>query len=259
MASMDTPKASNTKLSVSLDLRIVVVVLLAIIVAMVIAWKPWDAQISANSRTVKVTGETTIKSEPDEYVFYPNYQFKNADKQVALGESNKKNAEVVAKLKELGVSDSKIKTNTNGFGGEIYYSSPDGSKDTTYTLSLTVTVGTKDLAQKVQDYLNETSPTGSVSPQATFSTAKRKTLESQARTAAIKDAKAKADQNAENLGFKVGKVKEVTDGQGFEVMPMMGRGSTMELKATDASLSSPSIQPGENEIPYSVTVTYFLK
>lgn len=249
----------SNKVSLSLDLRLLCVVLLAVIIAMLIMWRPWQSQISADSRTVKVTGQTTLKSEPDEYVFYPTWQFKNADKQAGLDESNKKNIDVVAKLKELGVPDSKIKTNTSGYGGEIYYMAPDSSsKDTTYSLSLTVTVGAKDLAQKVQDYLNTTSPTGSVSPQAAFSTAKRKNLETQARDAAVKDAKAKAEQNAKNLGFKVGAVKEVTDGQGFDYVTMDSARGAVAMSA-DTKIAAPAIQAGENEISYSVTVTYFVK
>ncbi len=51
-----------------------------------------------------------------------------------------------------------------------------------------------------------TAPTGQVSPRPNFSDAKRKELESKARDEATKDARAKADQSARNLGFKVGKI-----------------------------------------------------
>jgi uncharacterized protein YggE len=97
-----------------------------------------------------------------------------------------------------------------------------------------------------------------VSPQANFSDAKRKDLERQARDAATKDARAKADQSAKNLGFKVGLVKTVTDGTGFGgiIYPLTASGVA---KATDLSQPSLAIQPGENDLSYTVTVTYYLK
>jgi uncharacterized protein YggE len=120
---------------------------------------------------------------------------------------------------------------------------------------LTITVNDKALTQKVQDYLVTTSPTGSVSPQTTFSEAKRKELESKARDEATKDARSKAEQSAKNLGFKIGKVKSVEDGSGFGGI-VLREGLTM---ASDSKATSLSVQPGENDLHYTVTVTYYLR
>jgi len=249
------PDSSNTKINLSFDYRWIVGFLIVVIGVMLILWKPWNAQISADSRTVKVSGEAKLTAVPDEFVFNPTYQFKNADRDVALNELSKKSDEIVKKLKDLGVADNKIKTNSDGYDYPIYQS--DEESTPTYTLRLTVTVGNKDLAQKVQDYLVSTSPTGAVSPQANFSDSKRGELESQARDQATKQARAKAEQSAKNLGFKLGAVKSVEDGVGFDkVFPMMGRGSAEMDTAQDTQLQ---IQPGENDLSYSVTVTYFLK
>ncbi len=104
-----------------------------------------------------------------------------------------------------------------------------------------------------------TSPTGSVSPQATFSDAKQKELETQARNAAAKDARSKADEMAKNIGFKVVKVKSLTDDQGFGgvIRPMYATDS----KALNAQEATPSltVQPGENDLPYTITVEYYIK
>ncbi|HUS26338.1 MAG TPA: SIMPL domain-containing protein [Nevskiaceae bacterium] len=254
MDTTSTPTANKSKLNVSLDLRIIVLVLLAVIVAMLFIWKPW-ASTPANARTVEVTGEAKLTDKPDEFVFYPSYQFKNTDKSAALAELTKKSDEVVAKLKALGVADSKIKTNSSGFDYRVY--AEDSSNEATYTLQLTVTVGTTALTQKVQDYLVTTSPSGAVSPQASFSDSKRKNLESTARNLATKDARKKADQMAANLGFKVGKVKSVSDSQGFNTLPFAaGRGTSAAV--ADTKTESLTVQPGENDLDYSVTVEYFI-
>ena len=103
-----------------------------------------------------------------------------------------------------------------------------------------------------------TSPVGTISPQADFSNSKRKELESQARDEATKDARAKAEQSAKNLGFKVDKVKSVEDGVGFRgIYPVVDGASGADL--TIEPQSKLAVQPGENKINYTVTVTYFLK
>lgn len=250
------PAPRKVKLNVSLDLRLITVVLLVAIAAMLVIWKPWSSTGTSN-RTVEVTGEASLTAAPDEFVFYPSYEFKNADKEAALAAMTKKSDEVTAKLKELGVDESDIKTNASGYDYPVFRD--DTSDEVTYTVQVTVKVGTLALAQKVQDYLTTTTPTGAVTPQADFSDQKRKELEAKARDEATKDARAKADQSAENLGFTVGKVKSINDGAGFGgSIPFLDRGAA---EATDSAASTTqlTIQPGENELSYSVTVVYFIR
>lgn len=250
---MAQDKSLSTKLQISVDPRIVIGILLVIIIAMLLLWRPWSGRLGSE-RTLEVRGETTITAKPDEFIFYPSYQIKNVDKNIALSEVSKKSEELVAKLKELGVSENKIKTNTTSYD---YWEGPQ-AKDPTYALQVTITVPNMDQAQKVQNYLITTSPTGSVSPQAGFSEAKRKQLEINARTKAIDDAKQKADRTAKELGFKIAKIKAVSDGGGFDTLAIEAR------SATDKSVqaSPPSgldVNPGENELPYVVTVVYFIR
>lgn len=242
------------KLNLSLDLRVMCAALLIIIAGMLLAWTPWKAAPN-NSEVIKVTGETVIKAEPDHYIFYPSYQFKNADKQAAIDAATAKNNQVIAKLKELGITDSRIRSSVDGYMDQRF--SGGGSDDHLYTAQLTVTVENKDIAQKVQDYIATTAPLHNVTPQATFSESKRKELETKARDEATKDARAKAEQSAENLGFRLGRVKAVEDGNGFpEIMPLDARGGTA---VQDMAVSNLKLNPGENEIRYSVTVTYYLR
>lgn len=248
---MDSIKrGAPNNLTLSLDYRLISALLLVIIVGMLAFWRPWE-DARAKDRTIEVSGQAKVTAMPDEFVFYPSYEFKNANKQVALGELTKKSTELVAKLKELGVADSKIKTNSDG--GQDYPVYKDDLSVPAYTLRLTVTAGDKDLAQKVQDYLLTTSPSGAVSPQANFSDAKRKELEVKAREQATSEARAKAEQSAKNLGFRIGDVKTVTDGAGFGVSGS-ARGTAVDLVSPQMA-----IQPGENDLYYSVTVVYFVR
>lgn len=238
----------------------VLVLLLAATVATMIAlWRPWQKTIPANSRTVEVTGTATVKAEPDEYVFNPSYQFKGTNKNALIEDLTNKSTEIVTQLKKLGVPDSKIKTNASGYSSSYYFDSSDNTSN--YNLSVTVTLNSKELSQKVQDYLVTTNPEGSVTPYATFSTTKQKELQAKARDEATANARSKADQSAKNLGFKVGQVKSVADGDLATAMPYAAASGTQDLDVKEGSSSSPSlaVQPGENELNYSVKVVYFIK
>lgn len=242
------------KKSLSLDLRFIVIILLLIMAIMVVIWKPWDT-ISSDDRTISVTGDATISAEPDEFAFSPTYEFTSANQDTALTDLTERSDGIVTELKKLGVKDNQIKTNASDYDYQIYRK--PGTDLSTYTLQLTITIGDKDLAQKVQDYLLTTSPAGTITPYPSFSDAKQKQIESKARDEATKDARAKAEQSARNLGFKVGKVKSVNDGTGFDDYYL---GGATTLEAGDSATSrSLAIQPGENDLSYSVTVVYYVK
>ena len=247
-------EAEKTTIKLSVDFRVVSAVLLAVILVMTFLWQPWRGLSGTSDRTVRVTGTATIKAEPNEYLFMPTYEFKNAKKSVGLAAMTAKNNEVVAGLKKLGVEDKDIKNNSNNYQTYSYPGKPE-TDEQVYHLSLTVTVATKEMAQKVEDYLLTTEPSGQVTPMGQFSDVKKKELEDQARSQASQDAKAKADKSAKDLGYRLGRVKSVEDGQGFGG-PITLEGRSVAVDSAGASLA---IQPGQEEIVYTVTVTYYVR
>lgn len=253
---MADDRAKPNKLNLSVDLRILSAILLVAIIAMLLIWRPWNTD-NASARTVQINGEATVSAEPDEFNFSPTYEFKNADKDAALSELTKKSDELVAKLKELGVPESKIKTQSHGFDYPIFIER-DGSNESTYNLTVSVAAESREQAQKVQDYLVTTTPQGSVSPLPAFSETKRKELESRARDEAAKDARSKAEQTAKNLGFKVGKVKELKENAGFGGPIPLEVGTMAVDSRSAASKPSLGVTPGENKLSYTVSVTYYI-
>lgn len=237
MTEEQVPKNSKFNALKKLDYKIVAIVVLVVILLLVVLWHPWIRTYTANTRTVEVTGSATVKSTPDEFVFYPTYTSANSDKQAAVTELAKKSDDIVAKLKTLGVTDEMIKTNSSSSDGKYMltamYPMPGDSSN---TLQITVTVNSRELAQKVQDYLGTTGPTAAVSPTPSFSAAKQKQLQSQARDQAAKDAKNQAEQMAKNLGFKLGPVKTVEDGAGGG---FVGRGGIMPMTFNASAAGAP--------------------
>lgn len=249
----------HTTVTLSFNVWWLVVLLGAVIVLMLGLWRPWQGTV-ATSRKITVSGSSTIKATPDEYTFNPSWEFKGSDKTATLKEATDKSAAIVSELKKLGVADKDIKTNTGGWAGYYYYNSEE--KQHTYTLNVTAVVSNRELTQKVQDYLATTEPTGQVSPQATFSTKLQKKLEQQGRSEATKDARAKADEMAANLGFKVGKVVSIADDdQSGGVYPMLSQGSALDTvtTSTNSATATLAVQPGQNELNYSVQVVYAIR
>ena len=137
---------TKTSITLRLDYRWVVGVLLVIIVIMLLLWRPWEVRHDRDARTVTVTGETVVKAVPDEYSFYPSYNFRESDQAVARTKATAKSTEIVAKLKELGVKEDAIKTAINNYPDY----NVDGPTDkTVYSLAITIVVRDKDLMQKV--------------------------------------------------------------------------------------------------------------
>lgn len=184
---------------------------------------------------------------PDEFAFRPSYPFRGNN---ALQAATDKKADLLAGLKKTGVTENKIKMNING--AEEYMNEGGGQPNMVYTLDVVVSVNNQDLANKVQEYLIKTKPNGAVSPQATLSDTYRTKLEGEARTKATEDAIRKAEENAKSLGFKVGKVKEVSDGTTFAMYSMS------QQQNYDAAAATPLL-PGENNLTYSVNVTFFIR
>jgi uncharacterized protein YggE len=238
----------------SVDLRIVCLVLLSIIAGMLVVWRPWNSS-DVPARTIDVVGEASVEAEPDEFQFYPSYQNKGTEREVIQQELIVKVNEVITQLKVLGVDESDITLNSNSYDN---FWEDNGQQ--VVSNSLTVSVSDKELSQKVQDYLITTTPEGQLTPYPTFSKEKEKEIENQARTLALADAKQKADTTASELGVKVGKVVSVNDQQSGGMYPIALRGGDAALGAADAtSSSSLPVLPGKQDINYTITVKYELK
>ncbi len=64
-----------------------------------------------------------------------------------------------------------------------------------------------------------------------------------------------------NLGFKVGKVKSVDDagGLGDNYPVNYDSGISAAANTSSAKSSSLDVQPGENDLSYSVNVVYYIR
>ncbi|HUD81817.1 MAG TPA: SIMPL domain-containing protein [Patescibacteria group bacterium] len=254
------------------------VIVIGLVLVIVLVWKPWQQNIKASDRVVTVTGEATLTATPDEYTFTPTYDFTSSDQQTALSQLTAMSNQLVSKLKSLGVPSKDIQTSSNGYnsGNNLPVLPVPVSQDNgqyTYELDPTITIdGNTNLAQKVQNYLVTTNPTGDVSPSVDFSAAMQTSLANKARGQAEQNARANAEQSAKNLGFKIAAVKTVVDNglnNNNYVTPCSatpgssGAASSSICAGSNLSVSSGSgqslnLQPGQNQLYYSVQVQYYI-
>lgn len=253
---------NSQHINIKFDLRIVCIILLLIIAGMLAAWRPWQQTTTAATRKVTITGEATVKSTPDEFVFNPSFDRTGTDLTSMKNDLNSFGTKLQADLLKLGVAKSDITLDSSSY--DSYGLDYSSNTSQTITLQATITVPNQTLAQKVQDYLAGTDAKGQLTAQPQFSTAKQKSLQNTARLQAVADARSKAEQTAANAGAKLGKVIEINDQtNGISGGCGGGRGYMCPLSVTagtnaDTSTASLPVTAGTNEVTSSVQVVFAL-
>lgn len=246
-------------ITVKINAWIICGILLLTNLLSIIIWQPWSTA-KLSERTITVTGTTTIKAEPDQFVFSPYYQKQGEDPSLLNSQLIELADDVTENLKKLGVDDSSIKYDVNNYDYRVYYYGENN--ENTSTLYFTITINDKTLAQTVLDYLVTTSPSGSITPSLSFSTDLQKQLEEQARTEAIDDAKEKAQKSADQLGARIGRPISISDTRSDIFYPAYYEGAVDSMKGAESTISAPpsyTVQPGLNDYNFSIEVVYEIK
>jgi len=243
---------------------VTLVVLVAVIGVGTAWWQPWRS----NTRTIQVSGEGKVKSDPDQAAISGGIDVKNAVAKDAQASATQKLTDITAAVKKLGVTDKEIKTNNISVYPNYNYASGVSNQDG-YMAHGDISVTLSDITkgQSVYDAMMAAGATTAYGPNLTFSDAKRETLKKSAQEAAVADAKAKADALAKSMGLKVGKVINVNVSDGSRINPMpytlsAGSVSTKDLAIGQGGVvtsSAGAISAGESEVDVTVSVTYALK
>jgi uncharacterized protein YggE len=217
------------------------------------------------SEAFSVTAEGKASIKPDKATVRLGVVADGPTADVAKNKMNEVINKVTSEIKALGVEGKDIKTeNLNVY--EDYSTQvapaekvgtttpiPDpNSKARSYRANTTLVVlaGQIEIANKVIDVgtKNGINQIGGVQFDNTDQTA----AENDARVKAVANAKAKAEMAAKTAGFSLGKIINYSEGNG-------GRGPIMyAAKAGDSATQNTATQlnPGENEVVISVTLSY---
>lgn len=206
-------------------------------------------------RTVTVVGLGRASATPDIARVTVGVDIVKPQLANALTEVNTKTSAIIAALKKAGVADADIRTlDFNVFPQQAY--GPAGPGPITgYRVSNAVRVTVRDLS-KAGAVLDAAVGAGANTVNnLTFTVENDQTVQADARTNAIKDAKAKAEALAAEAGAAVGQVMTISE------IVIGGPSPVMQNAASGIGAGGGGVElaPGMQDISVQVQVTYELQ
>jgi hypothetical protein len=156
-------------------------------------------------------------------------------------------------VRKLGIADKDIATANVSLSPVYDYPANATPKIRGYQLNNTITITVRDLA-KISAVLDDGVAAGANSVDGiSFDVADRAGAEAQAREAAVKDAKAKADTLANGLGVRITGVESVSE----SVSTPVWYGPYPSAMAGDKAAETP-VLPGSTDVVISVQVSFLI-
>ncbi len=202
-------------------------------------------------RQITVIGTGEAKGTPDQATVQLGVQSQAPTSSAALADNNTKMEALIAKLKELGIADKDIQT--SNFSISPTYGN-DGQAVTGYQVNNSASVTIRNIAT-TGTLLDSVVAAGSNSIYGiSFGIGDPKSLQGEARNAAITNAKAQAEAMAQAAGGSVGQILSITESIGSVPQPMM-----MQSEAMMADAKAVPISQGEQSVSAQVQITYELR
>ncbi len=170
----------------------------------------------------------------------------------AQNQANVAANKIIEDLKKLGIDDKNIKiTNYSVNPNYDFGGGRQNIAGYTVTQTLEINVTPIDIANKAIDIatLDGANLVGGVT--FTFNDKTKKYLENKARTEAVGMAKEKAESLSRATGIRLGRIVDVQESNGFEPRPVV-----MMAQGSEAKLADTQLQPGENSITITITLSY---
>lgn len=215
------------------------------------------SQLNKNPKTITVTGSAEKEYTNQLSSYYLTLEFHNADKARAVDQLSQKTDEAVNKIKEFGIDEKDIKTQSLNVyqRQDVYYDgTPNQDSMGDWYASYSVEIILRDISKSVQltSLLTSIEDSSMWGPNLTVDDSKYDYDE--LLVEAIGMAREKADKLAKSMGGRVGKVISVDEG----VVSGGYYGIAKEDMAMGGGGGFP-IEPGTSNISRTVTVTFELK
>ena len=213
---------------------------------------PVFAQQTSPGPMVTVTGEGTVKVEPDEVLIKSRIEHEGA----SAAEVKKQNDEVVNKvikyLKSKGIPENDIKTEYINLNKQYDYN----DKSYSYVANQAISIRLKDLKdyEIIMKGLLENGLNRIDGIQ--FKSSEMEKYEKEARKLAVLDAQNKAKELAEPLGQNIGKAISISEIDYNSVQPVYRMDAAVEMSS--AKEGQQTIAPGELEIKIKVNIGFEL-
>ena len=205
-------------------------------------------------RTISVTGEGETTAKPDMATMQIGVDRKAVTARAALQANSEAMDAAIGALKKAGVAQKDMQTsNVSLYPDYVYDRQAEEQRLRGYRASNTLTVKFRDL-DKMGSVLEAAVASGANELRGiSFGFTDPKPLFEKARTAAVKDAKAKASLYAEAAGVRLGDL--ITIGEPGLSMPVALKQAEADVVRVTASRAVP-IQAGENAVRAQVNVIY---
>lgn len=204
--------------------------------------------------TITVMGYGEARGNPDMATVMVGFSIKNVDITEAVAESNQTIAQITAAMQQLGIAEVDIQTTGFNVWPEDVWDPQTGqaSGEKRYHVDSTMQINIRTI-DDVGKVLETALTNGANSIYGlNFGIQETKTLAAEARTAALEDARYRAEAIAEGLGFSIGEVSSVTDQSGGYTYPyFVGAGLGI-----GGGEGEPPISEGEMAVSVSVSVSY---
>ncbi len=207
-----------------------------------------DSTSTSTDRTVTVTGTSTIKAKPDEAVVTLGVQTQASSADAAMRENATKVNALIAALANMGIKGSDVSTS----GVSLYPTyGANGNDITGYNASNQLAITVKDVGSTGKVIDAAVRAGANTLDGVEFKLSDQNTGMSDALTAAVADAKSKAETLASAGGAQLGGVLRITENASPSTQPPV-------FAAAEAVSAPTPIQPPTLETQVSVTVVWSL-
>jgi uncharacterized protein YggE len=246
-------KSNNKLYTLLVILSIAIVVISAMFYSFVVSGTAGVKYIttSPQDRSISVSGTASTSVIPDTATMSIGVITQAATAKEASEENGASMNAVISALKNLGLLDKEIQTSSISIQ-PVYNYTRDVPVIVGYSASNNVLVTTRNL-DRLSDIMDKSIASGANQVSGIsfmVSEEKQRQIFGELLSAAVNDAKSRADDLAKSLNVKIASVKTSSISEGAQMFPVM---------AALAEKAATPIQPGESKVTLSVQVTYVIE
>lgn len=204
-------------------------------------------------RTITVTGTGLVTLTPDIAFIYIGVQSQDASASVATTDNNTRAQAIIEVIKAAGVADKDIQTTNFSIYPQQQYDDKGNMTGILYMVENTVYVTVRDLT-KLGDLLDASVRSGANTINSiSFDLADKTAALSQARSAAVAEARKQADELTGATGVSLGDVQTISY---YDSTPPI---AIQYSRAAMGGGDSVPVQAGSMQITTTVTIVYEIK
>lgn len=219
---------------------------------------PIQSVVTQKQDLFTVSGEGKVTVVPDTGIVDLGVSSNRSTVKEAQNEANTVISNISKALRELGIDAKDIKTSNYSVYPQYDYTSGSAGRITGYQVNVNLNVTVREM-DKLNDAVdlatnNGANTVGGV--QLTVDETKRKELMQEARDAAVKEAKTKAESLAKAAGISLGKIVNVVESENPMYPGPLMYAKDLALEASGGAGNPTNIQAGSTDITTSVTLFY---